>query len=620
MHRQFLCVTICLAMYAPLVFADPVVFTEGWEDDTAWALPGSPWYTDPHMADGGLIVGNGSKYDRSGSGAQGLLVNEGTFDGKDAGNQAMLVPIGQWVEGTNSAPLVVRYYAKAHLPQEAEWYFEISMGDVHTPRLADIGLNNPLPSPIPVLAYCKPMLTDDKTAYLFDGQTWRACDYIGGIGEWAMMMMTVDSVNIDVPGQDSLARQYLGGFDRVSIYSLDYHSWSYSVIDDIYIAGGNIVDPLGIVPTDGFSSTGLVGGPFVPQCKTYTLTNLTSSPLDWAASKTENWFSVTPDFGTLPAGDWGDVDVCINANANSLGLGNYSDVVEFTSTASGIVQTRDVELNIRTPDYYTEQFTSNSDLGFSTLTLTPDGSTAYYSACNESASQFPVDPTGGTALSLSNDDFEQVTFAGGAQVQLYGVAYSDFYVGSNGYITFGTGDTDATETLADHFSLPRISALYTDLTPDPGEVTFKQLMDRAVVTWQSVGEAGMPISNSFQIEMFFDGRIRMTWLSLYTSSTISGISEGNGTPGDYMASDLDSFMACPTDDTHPVDYDDDGDVDQSDFGHFQACLTGADIYVVSPSCADADFDQDADVDGDDLQTFIGCVSGPAIPLTEGCED
>ena len=34
----------------------------------------------------------------------------------------------------------------------------------------------------------------------------------------------------------------------------------------------------------------------------------------------------------------------------------------------------------------------------------------------------------------------QVTPAGGVQVSLYGVSYSSFYVGSNGYITFGSPD------------------------------------------------------------------------------------------------------------------------------------------------------------------------------------
>lgn len=627
MHKHMLYVAIFIAMHPLLGLADPVSFSEGWEDDTAWAPPSSPWYTEPCMPDGSFLVGAGSKYDRTGSGNQGILVNYGGFDGKDAGNQAMLVPNGQWVEATDSAPLTVRYYAKSQLSQQADWYFEVSMGDMHAPRLADVGAYNPLPDPIPVLAYCKPMLVPGegvKTSYLFDGQTWRGCSFISDNNVWKALIMTVDTGYISVPGQSLIARQYLGGFDRVSIYTRDYLSWAYTVIDDIYIAGGNIVDPLSIVPVDGFSGTGVVGGPFVPQCKTYTLTNITASPLDWAATKTENWLSITPDIGILPAGNLVEVDVCINTNANSLPLGIYTDEVAFTSTGSSAVQTRAVELTVRTPDYFTELFAMSSDLNGNTLTLTPDGSVAYYQACNGTVDTvFLTDPAGGTALNLSNDDFEQVTLDGGAQVWLYGNAYSDFYVGSNGYITFGSGDTDATSSLADHFSMPRISGLFLDLDPDPGAITWKQLMDRAVVTWQSVPEVGMPGSNSFQIEMFFDGRIRITWLTVYAFfafDALAGVSEGNGTPGDYQPSDLDSYLSCPPDEGHPADYDGDGDVDLDDYGHFQACLTGADIYVFNPSCAPVDFDQDADVDDGDLGTFLGCISGPGIPMTESCDD
>ena len=63
------------------------------------------------------------------------------------------------------------------------------------------------------------------------------------------------------------------------------------------------------------------------------------------------------------------------------------------------------------------------------------------------------------------------------------------------------------------------------------------------------------------------------------------------------------------------DFDHDGDVDQEDFGDFQACLSGPGVPY-SPGCADADFNGDGYVDYDDFNAFQPCVSGP--DQSSGC--
>jgi hypothetical protein len=64
-----------------------------------------------------------------------------------------------------------------------------------------------------------------------------------------------------------------------------------------------------------------------------------------------------------------------------------------------------------------------------------------------------------------------------------------------------------------------------------------------------------------------------------------------------------------------ADFDNDIDVDQSDFGHFQACLEGGN-RPVGESCLDADLDRDTDVDPDDFLLFVPCMAGPGEP--PGC--
>ena len=198
------------------------------------------------------------------------------------------------------------------------------------------------------------------------------------------------------------------------------------------------------------------------------------------------------------------------------------------------------------PDYFTEQFTAgDNDLSDQMLFFTPDGSISFYEACLEPATGFPTDPSGGTVLSLGDDSYGTVTLSGGDQVSLYGVSYSTFYVGSNGYITFDAGDSDYTESLTDHFDTPRISGVFDDLNPSTGgTISWQQLADRAVVTFQDVPEysSGNPVS--FQVEMFFDGSITLTHLSISVTDGLVGLSDGAGVPADFVESDLSAYGSC----------------------------------------------------------------------------
>ncbi len=67
-----------------------------------------------------------------------------------------------------------------------------------------------------------------------------------------------------------------------------------------------------------------------------------------------------------------------------------------------------------------------------------------------------------------------------------------------------------------------------------------------------------------------------------------------------------------------LDYDHDGDIDQSEFAHIQLCLSGPNVPQNEPGCENARLDADQDVDGDDLNLFLGCFSGPEIYAYPGC--
>ncbi len=196
------------------------------------------------------------------------------------------------------------------------------------------------------------------------------------------------------------------------------------------------------------------------------------------------------------------------------------------------------------PEFFTELFTAANDLDNLSLLFVPNGSIDYYAGCVVPIIALPTDPTGGTTLTMSDDASVQVTLTG-ASVMLYGQSYTSFYVCSNGYITFGISDTTYTETLADHFSKPRVAALFDDLNPTAGgTVSWKQLSDHVAVTWLNVAEYQTTNQNTFQIELYFDGRITINYLAIAVSDGLAGLSRGTGLDPDFFMSDLSNLGSC----------------------------------------------------------------------------
>jgi hypothetical protein len=97
--------------------------------------------------------------------------------------------------------------------------------------------------------------------------------------------------------------------------------------------------PLATSPAADLASSGYVGGPFTPPGVTYTLTNSGDSTLDWSASQSANWLTLSATNGTLAAGTATNVTVSVNANANSLAPSSYTNTVGFTNLDTGLGNT-----------------------------------------------------------------------------------------------------------------------------------------------------------------------------------------------------------------------------------------------------------------------------------------
>jgi hypothetical protein len=261
-------------------------------------------------------------------------------------------------------------------------------------------------------------------------------------------------------------------------------------------------------------------------------------------------------------------------------------------------------------DYFTQQFTTGCDIVGKTLALVPDGSADYYYACLFDSPEFLAPTTGQTTLTLGDDDYAEVNLNSGRQVSLYGVPYSTVFIGSNGYVTFGEGDTDWSETLDEHLAAPpRISVFWDDLDPSAGgTVGYQQLDDRLVVTWSNVPGRLSSASVSVQLALHFDGSITMTYPLVQQLDGIIGISAGTGTPTDFAQSDLSQLAVCQYATCYP-DVDGDQFGDDGDPG----------IILIDGQCPAGTVNNALDCDDADPLIHPGVVDVPDDAIDQNCD-
>jgi hypothetical protein len=131
-------------------------------------------------------------------------------------------------------------------------------------------------------------------------------------------------------------------------------------------------------------------------------------------------------------------------------------------------------------------------------------------------------------LGLSDDDFVQVPLP--FTFPFCATDYNSVFVGSNGFLTFGSGDTDFTESVAELLAFePRIAPWWDDLNPAAGG-TITALPDGAdfLVSWNNVPEFAVANSNSFSVRLRSDGSYTVEYGNVDAVDGIAGRSEGNG--------------------------------------------------------------------------------------------
>ncbi len=108
-----------------------------------------------------------------------------------------------------------------------------------------------------------------------------------------------------------------------------------------------------------------------------------------------------------------------------------------------------------------------------------------------------------------------------------------------GVISFKKTDSNSDNEKASHFDIPRISACPKYLMQS--EIVFYQLNDKILVTFKDPNDFN---SIYFQIEIFFQGKIRIVYFDKFSPEGYVGLSSGTGYPYDYIKSNLSIYPNC----------------------------------------------------------------------------
>ena len=146
----------------------------------------------------------------------------------------------------------------------------------------------------------------------------------------------------------------------------------------------------------------------------------------------------------------------------------------------------------------------------------------------------------GIVLDLGDDDFESVPL--GFTFPFQGSTYTSVFVNSNGNLTFGSGDTDFTESVGEFLNdQPRIAPLWDDLAPNNGgQVTVEFGPGSATVNFIDVPEFFFTGANNFAVTLASDGSVTVEYGSVTANDGLAGVTPGGSIPGGPGAVDLSS--------------------------------------------------------------------------------
>jgi len=253
------------------------------------------------------------------------------------------------------------------------------------------------------------------------------------------------------------------------------------------------------------------------------------------------WYTVDVADGTS-TGPTNKTLVTVTVGATGAKAADATGTVTVSAVINGATSTAAVGLS-KVPNYFTQAVTGGFPLGFSSLTFTPsdDSLSGYTMAVNDEVTVYPIDPAGGDIVDFTSTDVQEIELSG-QLFPFYGVDYDSVFVDSYGFVTFDQlpVNTGGGQTLENHFADVRVSALTSADAGSGGEVTAKLDTEKLAITYSGVPtETGKQGSgNNFQIGLFFNGTIVLSYLDIVAEGGIIGLSNGGGLPANFVPSNL----------------------------------------------------------------------------------
>lgn len=160
--------------------------------------------------------------------------------------------------------------------------------------------------------------------------------------------------------------------------------------------------------------------------------------------------------------------------------------------------------------------------------------------------RYAISIESGTAISLDLGDDASEEVALPFPFPFQGQVYDSVFVNSNGNLTFGSGDTDFSESVGELLGdQPRIAPLWDDLSPNQGgEVTVDFAGGVVTVAFENVPEFLGANTNTFSVTLAPNGDISVAYGVIDAADGIVGITQGGGA-ADPGATDLSASPVQP---------------------------------------------------------------------------
>jgi V8-like Glu-specific endopeptidase len=456
----------------------------------------------------------------------------------------------------------------------------------------------------------------DEKSISFDYQPSAITSYLGGTSPGDGTHLKVDwDLGVTEPGSSGsplfdqnhhVIGQLHGGYsacgssDMRDWYGRFFRSWTGGGSNSTRLSnwldpgntGATYVDTLvpgrlEVTPDSGLNATGEPGGPFTPDSIVYTLSNMSSTTIDYAVSKGADWISLSSASGTLPGQSSVQVTVSLNANANALDPGIYSDTISFANlTNHSGDTTRAVSLQVGHA-VVVYSFPLASDPGWTT-----QGQWAFGQPTGQGGDQhgFP-DPTSGATgpnvygVNLNGD---------------YSTTYGGPYYLSLGPVNLSTAaectlkfqrwlNSDYGPYVQDTIEVSSNGTTWATVWTNGGSVIQEQ-------AW-SLRECDLSATADHQPTVYIRWGYRIAAGAFaYSGWNIDDVEIWGFTPAQYPVGDMD----C----SHTVDF--------GDINPFVLALSNPATYAATfPNCdiMNGDINGDGSVDFGDINPFVALLSG-----------